>query len=455
MGNDNDFDPMMGGEVIHVEPAKTKSKAKKVIPIFAALVLILGIGVYFAVSKGMFQNAHDKVGVAIKNTVQPDEFGKGILEISKFSSEEYSVIGKVKTEGVSFEVDFENDTKKHNQSMSASVNLGLMKFNIKAEMDENILKLQVPELSEKVYTYNYVDKKNGAITMLLEQAQLSTERLDKILKEVNSNKSSDEMTKELGTKFGDFYKNIEVTEIAKGTFEVNGSNRSCNGYQMIIEKDDVKKLSSDISDILLKYMKEQQGSFGDIGEIEDSFGEIEDEIQNMKDLKVEVYVYHKQIAALKLKEIVDGKDLQVVFQGGDIPISNLMITVPGEEGDICRKSVKEGTLEKVTYTVKGEQVIYREYDVKTGEFSINITENDESTVFNGKVKASEDEVILAFNSQDRYDNNVTMEFTLRKKAQVEKIKGTEVNLGELGLQELSDEFNELQGAISNIYGGDY
>jgi len=44
-----------------------------------------------------------------------------------------------------------------------------------------------------------------------------------------------------------------VTEIEKGTYEVEGAERKCDGYQVIIREDDLKKLNSDAFDILMKY----------------------------------------------------------------------------------------------------------------------------------------------------------------------------------------------------------
>lgn len=195
-------------------------------------------------------------------------------------------------------------------------------------IDEKQLAVTVPELLDEVFYVEFDNIiKNFKKSALAEMIGMSDEDFEiideafKALEKAGKDADADEMLEFLlgfNDEIKEFKDKIEVEEIDAEKFEINGKERKCNGYEVVITKKSIANLigaaidyyllSNDAKDFYesITGQVEEVGGSVDMDSLYDTIEIIEenkDDVLDMvkeciSDIEAEVYIYEGEIVSL-------------------------------------------------------------------------------------------------------------------------------------------------------------
>lgn len=431
------FDPMTGMPL--QQPPKKKKKTGLIVGIVAGVVVVAGAGTVFAgVQSGFFLSKSNKVLRATANTFsESSHVMEALSGLSVMSSKAYTVDIKGEAEGYSVQATYaEKDNEKQISGSVEGPELSDVEFL--AGIDKDEIKLSAPLLGDKIYTYNYNEKKSGYLVDSMGADNVET--LDKLCKQMFSDEEQKKNVEELSKKYSEMYKKLEFESADKESFEVDGKDRKCAGYKTTITSD----YMVECVDIFEDYMDAQMGDLldqavtgSDYDDYKESFDQLRDAFKEMPDIDITFYIYKNKLACIKAVEpSKEDQDIQILFKGGDRRTQNMELISCGESVLKISGSVN-GNEEVTSLSLEGNKVGELTYDFKSGEYTLDI--EDEGSV-SGTLEGRRDGLKLTMEGA-----GVNISLDVKKGAELQKFSGEKFDIGNA-----SEE--ELQALVQEIYG---
>lgn len=361
-----------------------KKNSKISIPIIigivvAAVVLVLAIALICILS-----SKQAKVFKAISKTIEDDTFGSVILESSEIlSSNELTV--EIDGEGYSYgeggKISGTFATDMDNAEVYANASFEFAGVSAESDFyyDDSKLQLAIPSISDKVYEYDYTKKNNGIIAEAIEKTTYGEiEDVNILLSDIAKlMKKKSSYQDKVNSGLTDALMHMEIEKIDSEKYEVDGKDRKCKGYRMIVTERDVRNILRAVSDA-------EKDAYGDvideasdalenltgekIPDLNDMNEDIYEELEDLgDDIYVDFYIYKGMLAAISVD--VGGTDLEVKFLGGDHRSSNMEVSFGGytllERESQMSKKVEEGNV-----WIDGDRIKYS-YDTSSGDFVIS------------------------------------------------------------------------------------
>lgn len=431
------FDPMTGMPL--QQPPKKKKKTGLIVGIVAGVVVVAGAGTVFAgVQSGFFLSKSNKVLRATANTFsESSHVMEALSGLSVMSSKAYTVDIKGEAEGYSVQATYaEKDNEKQISGSVEGPELSDVEFL--AGIDKDEIKLSAPLLGDKIYTYNYNEKKSGYLVDSMGADNVET--LDKLCKQMFSDEEQKKNALEFSKKYSEMYKKLEFESADKESFEVDGKDRKCAGYKTTITSDymvECVDIFEDYMDAQMGDLVEQATTGSDYDDYKESFDELRDAFKEMPDLDITFYIYKNKLACVKAVEpSKEDQDIQMLFKGGDWRTQNMELISCGESVMKISGS-QDGNEEVFGVSIEGEKVGELTYDFKSGEYTLDI--EDEGSV-SGTLEGRRDGLKLTMEGA-----GVNISLDVKKGAELQKFSGEKFDIGNA-----SEE--ELQALVQEIYG---
>lgn len=455
-----------------VPPARRSGGAGKFLPfiIGGGALLVVAIIVVAGILSGAFLSKRDKIAMAAYKTANDSTIGKVMLDSAKvFGSNELSanIAGEVSALGYDVQVDgtMAYNTAKGQADIDAVINAaGVIDQEIELYYDDSIVALSLPDLTDEVYFYDYTSSNDGYLADAIESyTEGDIEDINTILASSSKMmKKSGECNKKLIKAIKKAYKGVEVNSIDSETLEVDGKDRKCKGYEMIITGDNIADFVYAVSETSsLVYDDEINDIMDAIGNLtgedlsryspdnEDFYDELADEFSGMGDLSIYFYIYGGKLAAICTD--AEGMEMVVEFKGGDNRCSNIAITANFGSGSqtVELESAVNGNTEEGTIYCDDTEIAYYEYNKKTGTFEIDA---DGLGDFDGTFKADGHEI--EFTSDFSVGvAGADISFTISDNASIKEPKGGYVDIGNVDETDLMDIVYGIGNIISNSRNG--
>ena len=434
------FDPMTGQPVqantsVPVYDIAGAKKKKRKLPVFMGIVvaLVLVCGVAFAgVKSGVFLGKSGKVALATANTIsETSHLTKSLQGLNILASKNCTMDVDVDM-GSGGRISATYGCTSSEKQVSGTVRIpdaGSIDFI--AGIDANEVKAKIPTLGNDVYVYNYTKEKTGYLADQLDQDTIDS--IDELCKTIYSNKEQKKQSSELTKIFVEQYKELEFKSATKQSFEVNGKEHSCKGYQTTITEDDIQNLLDELED----YTGDQIGdTLDDQLDVRDAFNECRDMFDDMPDMDVTFYIYKNKLACIEIE--ADGDDMQIIFHGGDTRMQNVEVLV-NDDTVLELEGETSGKVEESRLYIDGSKVATVEYDYGSGDYEANI---GNYARLNGTLKSDRKGFAFTFDADD-----ISVEVNLSKGADLEEISGDTIDIGNASEREINDLWMEYMDLI--------
>lgn len=410
----------------------------------AALAVILVIVLASALGSKQI-----KILKAIRNTVADDTFGEVLMDSAKIlSSDEttYEMSGSVYAYGTGGEVNGSLSTSMKDAQIGFNGSFDIAGVSQEANFyyDDSKIQFSLPNISSSVYEYDYTKKNTGALADIIEENTAgSIEDVNVLLSgAAKTMKKSSAYRKKSTKAILKALSDVKVKKTKSKEFEVNGKDRKCKGYKVIITEKDVRNISKAMSDAREKV-------YGDIidemmeavenltGERLPDMDDFESQIELDDDIEIEFFIYKKALAAVSVES--EYGDILVEFLGGDNRTSNIIVSVDGNE-IIERESEMSGKEEEGTIKVEGVKIKYS-YNKSTGDLMIN-----PGVKINANYKVKGNNIVLSMD-ENVFGVNADGTLTISKGSRAHALKGSKFDVGNADETDINGEIMEIVGSF--------
>lgn len=444
------FDSMTG-QPVGMEPKKKgflKSKASKIILAVAVATVIVCGAAAFAFSS-IFASSSDKVLKAIENTIaDKGELTKAFDVKDIVKSNEYTVGFSMASEGMG--VDAACVVGKEGKQITGTMDMGYSSsFDFAMNLTKDEFQMQIPYVSDKVFTYNYKEENTGYLMQEMDADDIKL--VNKMFEYVYEAKYDDETDKEFYNAVLDEYKSLEFKEVKAAKFEVNGKDRSCDGYETVISKENIQNLLDAYEESTVEAVEEMEEFMSDLDSsymtqsYASTFDELKKELEDMPDVTATFYLYDSKLACVELEPEGDIA-IQIQFLGGDRRAQN--IRVVDEDGNVGIEVVgeKDGSTENMELFVDDESVLCMNYDSKSGAFTFSAAEASISGTIESDRNGLE---ITIDNASDEYDDyDFEGSIFLKKGGEFTELDGETFNIGNASEDEAMDLMTEIMDSLN-------
>ena len=454
------------------EPVRDLGSMKYVI-IAAGAVLLVAIVAVILVVSGVFMSNRDKVLKATYETIEDSTIGESILNaIALLQSDEL-------TADVDARINEDRYSGKINATVAQDASKGRLSFNADAEVsglfsqeldfyfDDSSIQMALPEINDDVYYYDYTaDNKGDLDDLVSEYSDGTLDDVNTMFKSFNSIfRSKGKYQKNLRSELKKAYKKVEVTGIDPETFDVDGKSRKCKGYEMRLTRDnfeDFVRAFSDANDKTYGEDTEEMARAMSSLSGDDDFEEIYNDVRDSEDIAEEMmdgsddiyidfYLYGGKLAGVVFSN--EYEEFTIEFLGGDRRCSNINVTERSKTSDrkeqFSLESSIKNDMEKGNFYVNDTSVGSYSYDVKSGEFSIDIMGMDN---IDGIFLAKKN--ILTFRTEfSDYGMSGSVEVNAENKARIAEIKGERLDIGDLSESELKKTVTRLFTESEDAFDG--
>lgn len=437
---------------------KKNNYAKIVIPIVAGVVLlfVIAFGVF---ASGIFSSPKKKIEKAFINTLTDGGYIYDLLTADFKLGDNYTVEATVEMEEEYSDVDLEVSAalavKGKDKQLSGVVNYSslsdyLPEIEFISQIDSKQVKLAIPSLSDRVFTYNYVEEKDGFLVDSFDEEIVKI--LDEALKTLYSpEKTAETLTgnDELSKSFKKWYKDLKITKTRSEEFEIDDKDRTCKGYEMILTEDDLL----DLLDILDDYYEEQIEELVDLDldlDLDDyrsMIRELRSDLKGMDDIELRFYLYKNQLAAIEIE--IDREELQILFKGGNYRMQNVEVVFDRETVMELKGKIKDDK-ETMTLYEYDEEIARVSYNKKTGDVRISVTDGWSSYDFSGNIVKKNNELTIALDETQIDALLLSGSVTLKKGAKFDKLKGEEFDIGNADEDDWEDLGGELEEKLEDV-----
>ena len=432
------FDPMTGAPVqsnagteytagINTGTGKKKKGKFAAILGVVAAILCCCVVAFAGVKSGAFLGPSGKVALAVSNTFTDiPEVAENMKGINLLNEKAYTVSVDGKVESNSINVTYSSKTNE--KQFSGKINVeDTPEISFLAGIDKNKVKAEIPLLGNKLFIYDYHEEKSGYLKEQLGSDTLDA--IDKACETVFSQKEQKNQTEKLAKILTRQYKDLKFKSVGKDSFEVNGKDRKCKGYQVTVTEDTMK----DFVDALDDFTSEELGDIYDQADVREAFNELRDGFDGMPDMDITFYIYKGKLACVSFE--VQGDELQLLFKGGKTRTQNMELKADGEtlmelEGEVSGKT------EKSRLYVDGDKVLEMEYNAKTGDYELDLTDD---VRISGTLKTDRKGFEFSIRGDD-----ISGTVTIKKGAEIEKYSGEEFDIGNASESDIYGLVSEMQ-----------
>ena len=416
----------------------------------AATLAVVGVLVAFCLVNNVFLSKPKKVMAAAVKTFEKtmllDEL-QGFEEITAKNA--YTMDMNVKVEGVEFGGTILVDKKDKGVTLEANIDQDDTKvdMSLKALLDKSKLSVQIPELGDTVYSYNYTKIPTGDLFEEVEEEDI--EIINGFLKYLYDYEADPEVGKKVQKAFLDELNELEFESVDAEDFQINGKDKKCKGYEVRIKGKNLANIVDNIYEAVGDdYIKELEELAG-IAKTEINVDELTDEIDEMKEMLEEMdpidftfYLNGNTYAAIVMES--DGSKIEIDFLGGKRPTQNMKVKVDGETV-LEVKGETEDNEDECKILIEDETILKIRRDNKTKEMKITIY-GDEEVSFKCLVKSSRNSAefkVYGFSAgSETLDASISVK--LSQGAKMPKMDGDEFDIGEATKEEFEDIFEKIK-----------
>lgn len=434
------FDPMTGEPVGGKK--KKKGFLKVIIPAAAVAVVGLAAAAAAGVKSGAFLSKPDKVLAAIANTFRDkNHFAEVFYNAAAFRSDEYTF--ELDGESSEYDVSASYLVGQSQQQFIGTVNVpSAPQVSLQCELTDEQLRVQIPMVSSRVFTYDYTKEKTGYLTAIVEADQL--EMVDQLLSGVSSVQKQENTAAKIGAAVLGEYRSFAFEKAAEETFEVDGKDRKCKGYQTLVKAEQIVKILDQIEDIYTEDFG--TGIFYAAGgaEIKEAFEEIKDDVRELPDMEWTFYLYKNKLACFRIE--APGEKIDWQFLGGETRTQNMKIIVDGTVV-VQQEGETNGSKETVRLGSDNETIMEMTYDYKTGD--LELASPTAEFLLEGNLLADKNGLTAEIRKLefDGEDLAFTGSLSVTKGASFKTIEGEEFNVGEASMEAYAELQTEMQALL--------
>ncbi|MBQ3793517.1 MAG: hypothetical protein II798_04345 [Lachnospiraceae bacterium] len=424
-----------------------------------AAVVVVG-GVAMAALGG---GTNKKILKAGANTFKANATLENLGQAGFIAKGDYNMHLEGEIEDIEFNADYNRNRGKKLMSLDANVEYDGVETAVQAYMNDKVVQLSVPLLSDEVFSYNYVDEKDGYVVDMVEDEGMEIEDIDKLFASVNED-ISDKQTKltvDVTKITNEHFKQLKFEKVKAEQFEVNGKKQKCKGYQTVLDEDTLTDWLEDYKDAFVSYyseLGEEVSLFEDYADsYEDSFDDVIDSLEDMDDLNVTFFLYKNQYAAIRMDDD-DDTSIEIDFKGGDYPMQNMAMVVEADDDDIeieLTTEVKKDDITKVI-SYEGKDVVTIEYNKKSGEYNLEANVDGDKLEMGGTYLSKSDSISLTIDKLEAEDEDIDINFsmTVSKGSKVMDQLADEDDVFDVGNAD-EDDWNDLaEDLYETIYDND-
>lgn len=418
-----------------------------------ATLAVVGVLVAFCLVNNVFLSKPKKVMAAAVKTFEKtmllDEL-QGFEDITAKNA--YTMDMNVKVEGVEFDGAIYVDKKDKGMSFSADIDQDNTKMNLslKALLDKSKLSVQIPELGDTVYSYNYTKVPTGDLFEEVDEEDI--EIINGLLKYLYDYEADPEMGKKVQKAILDELNELEFESVDAEEFQINGKDKNCRGYEVRIKGKNLANIVDNIYEAVGDdYIKEMEklaeivDTDFDAQDIIDQIDEMKEELEEVDPIDFTFYLNGNTYAAIIMES--DGSKLEIDFLGGKRPTQNMKVKLDGKTVLEVKGETADGE-DECKVIVNDETILMIRRDNETKEMKVTIF-GDEEVSFKCLVKSSRNSAefkIYGFSSGgETLDASISIK--LSQGTKMPKLKGDEFDIGEAS----QDEFEEIYEEIKEEY----
>lgn len=425
-----------GTAVPPVSGTGAPGKKKKGWLIALAAVVVVAAGAVFAAAKsGVFMSDSAKVLAAVTNTLNDTDYLTGALKLGSLSgADSYTV--SLNSQAQMYDTELRFLLGKARRQLLGSVDgpdIAGAKFQ--AELTEEKLRVQVPALSDYIFTYDYTQPKSD---YMIENFGSRLDDLDEMLKSLYEAKPEGEYNSDLIRTVIEEGKKLEFTKVDAEEFEVDEEDRKCNGIATTVTQECMQNILDEVEKVV---RESQNGAYGyDGGYAGEYFDEIEKDLAEIEDVDVTFFIYKKKLACIRIE--AKDTEAELRFLGGDTRMQNMQFNV-GEEEVMRLEGQTVDSTEIRKLFVEGEEYLVLEYDRKDGD--LDITADGGRTMMSGNIALEKDSFNVSVDRimADGQLLDITCSMSVEKGASFEEIEGKEFDLGRAEQKDMEGLFLEL------------
>ena len=414
-----------------------------ILVMMVAAVVILG---------GLFLSNSMKVANAfVKTFEEKNAITEVLIPMSEILLEkENTIYVEGEVSGAEVKAEYRN-TKKDKQLWVVAEIPNIPEIEGTATLTKEELQVASPIAGNKVFYYNYKQDNNGYLVnnMGAENIELLNKALEAVYSgdvSVEMDKESEKELKEATEKLLTWYKEIEFKKVEKASFTVDGKNKNCVGYQVVITEDLIKDGIDIFGEILEAYAK-GMGVPNAETYVNSYINELETSFNSTEDAKTTFYLSGNKLAAIVVE--VGYSKVEVLFEGGDYRYQNVSVLADGQRV-LKIDGQKEGATEVFEMEFVGAGEVSYEYDTKTGDFEFVVESTSGSELMSIEMVIVNQGNKVAFEDGEFAIDGEKMDFALsvRKGADIVSLDGERVDVGNASETELQ---NALMAIYSQMY----
>ena len=231
-------------------PKKKGNKIAIIAGVVAAVVVAGGVGVFAAVKTGAFLSPSKKVLLAGAKTVSDmGSLGETLKDCVSLYSDEYTLKMDISmNEG---DISMEGRSSNEQKQIKGNLNIsGAPSIDFLADIGADSVQVEVPTISERLFTYDYRNEKSGYLLEMVDQDTLDA--VDATLKAAYDNQNSDEFRKKMLKVYADEYNTLEFSKVEEMFFAAGKEKLNLRNVEMILHGQETVKETDHDDDIIRK-----------------------------------------------------------------------------------------------------------------------------------------------------------------------------------------------------------
>ena len=410
--------------------------------VVAAVVVAGGVGVFAAVKTGAFLSPSKKVLLAGAKTVSDmGSLGETLKDCVSLYSDEYTL--KMDLSMNEGDISMEGRSSNEQKQIKGNLNIsGAPSIDFLADIGADSVQVEVPTISERLFTYDYRNEKSGYLLEMVDQDTLDA--VDATLKAAYDNQNSDEFRKKMLKVYADEYNTLEFSKVDAKDFTIDGTERSCKGYQTVVTKENVNHVIDGLETLYGEDYQELMDAL-DLTAA-DFVASMREAVEEFDDSTTLVfYLYKGQYAAI---DIIPENDVsfEVQFLGGDTRMQN-MILLADDEKVVEVQGSNEGSVETITMIAEENDTVKFTYDSDSGDITMEAKYDEESYNFAGNLAVDKNSMVITIDDLGSASEDVSGSITWKKGAKFEEVSGDTFDLGNATEEEWQDLLHEIFAAM--------
>lgn len=424
--------------VVSGEPVKKK---RKYLFIFAGV--LLAILVMIVAYVGVFHYSEwGKKRILFKacaNTFQMDELMTSIAQTNIGEDNKFKLEVRMDYEGMEIKAQRNADFLEKEEYITFEIADEDLELEAQMWLNNEDIELYIPKVYDKKFVYNYNETHEGYIFDLAEALEVNLDDLDSSLRmmfpdidEMETSQISDE---ELATKILSIMNEMNIERMSSKKCRVNDKMRRCKGYKTVLTKEDIKELLDVYEEIYAVSSSSGTALFlgSKEGELTEQFDAMREDIKDMEDIDVSLYIYRDQIAEIILETEETTVDMEIF--GGNKPLDNYLVAFDfdGETFTIEKEGETRGNEHLAEYMFDDENVIEYTYDDDLGNYELVLFGENGRYDLEGGIEVKDDEIYVCIDKirANKENLDITAEISLSNDCKLKKAEsGVDVfNLG--------------------------